>query len=138
MTEDNNNDYQVGFGKPPKHSQFKPGQSGNPGGRPKAKKSVHQIMQEFCEELVTVNENGQKKTMTKIQVAMASLFSKASKGDVHAIKLFLTLKAEADSYSDAAASAGLSLEESEALLGEMNWLAFVQEAHAEGEEDGTE
>ena len=28
-------DYEVGYGKPPKHSRFKPGQSGNPKGRPR-------------------------------------------------------------------------------------------------------
>ncbi len=28
------NDDDIGFGKPPKHTQFKPGQSGNPAGRP--------------------------------------------------------------------------------------------------------
>ena len=30
-----NADYEVGFGKPPKATQFKGGQSGNPKGRPK-------------------------------------------------------------------------------------------------------
>ncbi|WP_342353589.1 DUF5681 domain-containing protein [Acuticoccus sediminis] len=32
-------DPQVGRGKPPKHSQCKPGQSGNPGGRTKGSKN---------------------------------------------------------------------------------------------------
>ena len=27
--------YEVGYGKPPKDTRFKPGQSGNPSGRPK-------------------------------------------------------------------------------------------------------
>jgi hypothetical protein len=31
--------YQVGFGRPPRHSQFRPGESGNPGGRPKGRRS---------------------------------------------------------------------------------------------------
>jgi hypothetical protein len=33
-------DYQVGYGKPPKHTQFKPGKSGNPQGRPKGTKNL--------------------------------------------------------------------------------------------------
>jgi hypothetical protein len=28
-------DYEVGYGRPPIHTRFKPGQSGNPAGRPK-------------------------------------------------------------------------------------------------------
>ena len=138
MTKDHNDSYENGYCKPPKHSQFKLGQSGNPGGRPKGKKSVHKVVQAICEELVTVTENGQKKTMTKLEVATASLFSKTSKGDVNAIKLFLSLKSDADQRSDASAGTGLSPEDSEVLLEEIDWLAFVQKAHAEVEDDGTE
>ena len=32
-------DYAVGYGRPPKATQFKPGRSGNPRGRPKGAKS---------------------------------------------------------------------------------------------------
>ena len=32
---DTNKDYEVGYKKPPKEYQFKPGVSGNPKGRPK-------------------------------------------------------------------------------------------------------
>ena len=31
--------YEVGYGRPPRHSQFRPGESGNPGGRPKGRRS---------------------------------------------------------------------------------------------------
>lgn len=136
--EDYDDDYEVGYGKPPKHSQFKPGQSGNPGGRPKGSKSVHAVVQAICEEVVTVTENGQKKTMTKLEVATASLFSKASKGDVGAIKLLMSLKAEADTMGNAGGGAALAPEDYEVLLKEVDWLAFVQKEHAEVDHDGTE
>lgn len=137
MNDDQEQDTEVGYGKPPKHSQFKPGQSGNPGGRPKGRKSVHKIVQAVCEEMVTVTENGKKKQMSKLEVAAASLFSKASKGDVNAIKLLLSLKAEADTLSDANLDLALSPEDSEALLSEINWLAFVQKEQTEVTDDGT-
>lgn len=137
MTNEDEDQYEVGYGKPPKKDQFKPGQSGNPGGRPKGRKSVHSIVQAVCEELVLVTENGQKKSMSKLEVATASLFSKASKGDVNAIKLLLSLKAEADVMSDAGCQNGLGPEDSEALLAEIDWLAFVQKEHAEAEDNGT-
>ena len=31
--------YEVGYGKPPKNTRFKKGMSGNPGGRPSAKRN---------------------------------------------------------------------------------------------------
>jgi hypothetical protein len=37
-------DYEVGYGKPPKHTRFKPGQSGNPKGRPKASKDFRSLL----------------------------------------------------------------------------------------------
>jgi len=44
---DKPDDYEVGYGKPPKHGQFKPGQSGNPKGRPKGRKNFP-VLLEMC------------------------------------------------------------------------------------------
>jgi hypothetical protein len=46
--------YTVGFGKPPKASQFKPGRSGNPKGRPKGRPTVEQLLLEEAARLVKV------------------------------------------------------------------------------------
>ena len=50
--------YEVGCGKPPKEYQFKPGQSGNPRGRPKAKKSGTMGFSELLNEPVKVTVGG--------------------------------------------------------------------------------
>ena len=43
---DKRQDYKVGYSKPPKKHQFKPGQSGNPAGPPKRKT---QLWNYFCQ-----------------------------------------------------------------------------------------
>lgn len=131
-------EYQVGYGKPPKQSQFQPGRSGNPGGRPKGQKTLHNIIQQLCEETVSVLENGKKKQMTKFQVAAASLFNKASKGNVQAIKLLLALKSEADHSAHISPGADLSHEDQEVLLSEIDWLAMTQQAHMEVDDDNSD
>lgn len=128
-------DYTIGYGKPPKHGQFKPGQSGNPGGRPKKKPTVYDVVQSFLAEKVWATENGQKKQMTKLEVAIASLFSVASKGNVPASKLLLELKAAADAQGSLDGASQLSPEDSEALLAEVDWLAFVQQQNHEAASD---
>ncbi len=51
-------DYKVGYGKPPVHSQFKKGESGNPSGKSKSPKSVARLIREECEKSVTIVEKG--------------------------------------------------------------------------------
>ena len=42
-SEEKTDGYEVGYRKPPKHSQFKPGQSGNPNGRPRGASLATQV-----------------------------------------------------------------------------------------------
>ena len=46
----------VGFGKPPEHARFKPGQSGNPKGRPRGRMSSSSVIARLLNEKVTVRE----------------------------------------------------------------------------------
>lgn len=78
------NSYQVGFGKPPKHSQFKKGQSGNPKGRPKGSLSFATILNNALFEKVVVNEAGQKIVKTKLEVMLIQALNKAVAGDLKA------------------------------------------------------
>lgn len=82
-------DEAVGYGKPPKHSQFRPGQSGNPKGRPKGVPDISTILASAMNERVVITENGARKTITKMQAAIKQLANKAAGGDARATKLLM-------------------------------------------------
>ena len=84
-----NDNYEVGYGKPPKSGQYKPGQSGNPKGRPKAPPKYEDLLAREANKLITVTIDGQKKTLPQVEVVIKALMQKAMKGDYNAAKLVI-------------------------------------------------
>jgi hypothetical protein len=58
MSEQDDTEYSVGFMKPPRHTQFKPGQSGNPHGRPKKTDTVADVLRKELNSRITVVKDG--------------------------------------------------------------------------------
>jgi hypothetical protein len=87
-------DYEIGFGKPPKNSQFKKGQSGNPKGRPKGTKNLATDLEEEMYETIEVIEGGRPIKVTKQRAMAKRLMEKALKGDLKAISTLLQLNAD--------------------------------------------
>jgi len=88
--------YVVGYKKPPRHSQFSKGQSGNPRGRAKGRKN-HRT--EFLAELgekVTVTENGRHRKMSKQTLIIKRMVADAIKGDAKARDHMLRLIGQID------------------------------------------
>jgi hypothetical protein len=84
----------VGYARPPKHTQFKKGQSGNPKGRPKAVKAhmpVSRIIRRSLSEEVQGQVNGKTRKMTKLEAIIEVQSAKALKGDTRAAKLVIDL-----------------------------------------------
>jgi Family of unknown function (DUF5681) len=77
-------DYEVGYGKPPKQTQFAQGKSGNPNGRPKGSKNFATAFMEIGRERITVTENGRTRTITKAEAVVHQLTNKAASGDPRA------------------------------------------------------
>jgi Family of unknown function (DUF5681) len=84
----------VGYGKPPKHTQFKKGQSGNPKGRPKqvqAHMPVSRIIRHSLSEEIQGQVNGKTRKMTKLAAIIEVQSAKALRGDTRAAKLVIDL-----------------------------------------------
>lgn len=89
--------YEKGYKKPPKEHQFKKGQSGNPGGRPRRAKSVDYIVLKNLDRNMFMNINGEP---TKIKIVQAIIMSQAKKavekGYTRAAKFILDLNNKAE------------------------------------------
>lgn len=83
--------YDVGYGKPPAHTRFQKGQSGNPQGRPKGKLNLVTVLNRALNEKVTVVEHGKRHSITKLEAAFKQLVNKAVQGDPRAIQQVLSL-----------------------------------------------
>ncbi len=82
-------DDKVGYRRPPQHTQFKKGQSGNPKGRPKGTKNFATDLAEELKERILIREGDKTKRVSKQRAAVKSLVAKAAKGDPRALALLL-------------------------------------------------
>jgi len=76
-------DYEIGYRKPPKHTRWKKGQSGNKNGRPKKKLGASDIERAFDEALgdsLAVNDNGRVRRIRKLNAFTIQTVNKALKG----------------------------------------------------------
>lgn len=79
MTDHNNsgNDHKVGYRRPPKHTQFKKGQSGNPGGRPRKRGPVKVDIEALLQQPVTVVQDGKRCVLSPKEVSLRKMLQKA-------------------------------------------------------------
>jgi hypothetical protein len=122
---DPNSDYAVGYGRPPVHSRFKPGQSGNPAGRRKGQPSVQELLLREAARLVKVKRGDEFETVTKNEVVVRQLFQKAMQGDLNAMRLmFMAMNATPvdggdDSVEDETATISLPARPDDAVIRRM-------------------
>jgi hypothetical protein len=81
--------YEIGRGRPPRHTQFKKGQSGNRAGRPKGSKNFATVIESELKRRIIVTEDGRRKKITKREAVAKQLVNKAASGDSKAIPVLL-------------------------------------------------
>lgn len=94
MSSDKERDYQVGRGKPPVHSRYPKGRSGNPSGRPKNKPQLPSIKTAIIKSLnatVMVHESGELRRITKFDATFIQLANKAASGHMPSVKLLMPI-----------------------------------------------
>jgi hypothetical protein len=95
--------YEVGYCKPPKHTQFKPGQSGNCKGRPRGQRNFRTAVRDALQEKVTIREGDRSRSVSRMDAIIRVTFNNALRSDAKALAAFIQL----------ARSAGLMDEEPE-------------------------
>lgn len=90
----------VGYKRPPKHSRFKKGQSGNPRGRPKRTRNLKtDLVEELCES-IRVKEGGREYQVSKQRAVLKSLVAAAIKGNMRAASAVISLCARTFAVED--------------------------------------
>ena len=83
-------DDSVGYGRPPKEFQFRPGKSGNPKGRPKRAHSPEKAFEDAMLQCVQVNVGGRQKKAVLLDVIAQQITKAAARGHIPSANLALS------------------------------------------------
>jgi hypothetical protein len=86
----------VGYGRPPVHTRFKPGQSGNPKGRRKGQRNVRTVLEETLNQRITIREGDRTRSVTKLDAVILTMVNGAIKPDVKSQALLITTMRSVD------------------------------------------
>jgi Family of unknown function (DUF5681) len=88
--------YDVGYGRPPRHTQFKKGECPNPRGRGKSAENDRSAsVLRILSEAVEYGDGRKRKIATRQEVAIRKLFHEALRGDIRSANDLLVLRAHA-------------------------------------------
>ena len=81
--------YAIGYGKPPKHSRWQKGQSGNPKGRPRRNRDISALVSTLLAQRVVVRKGKTTKRMSRLDHLLHRVFENALAGDPRLIRMVL-------------------------------------------------
>jgi len=116
MTKNREDDhYEIGYGKPPAHSRFQPGVSGNPGGKRKGARNLSSDVKRALLVPVKVKDGGKSRKVSTQQAALMRLREKALKGDSRSLDRLLELARIFNNDPNVGAASPSSSEDEEIL-----------------------
>jgi len=89
MSQDD--DYEVGYRKPPTASRWRKGQSGNRRGRRKGTRNLKTELTEELGEIIHIKERGAARRITKQRALVKTMTAKALQGDTRAATLLINI-----------------------------------------------
>lgn len=93
----------VGYKRPPVHSRFKPGQSGNPSGRAKGSQNLKTLFNKILKEQVSLREGVGVRQVSKAEALMRGLVIAALKGDTRSIGTLFRFAEQAGQFDEPSA-----------------------------------
>jgi uncharacterized protein DUF5681 len=84
-------DYEIGYGRPPKETQYKPGQRGNPNGRPPGSPNKKTLIERALNKKIPVRKGDKITKVPALQVIAETFTVKAAQGDRHAAHVVINL-----------------------------------------------
>src|SRR3974390_1441651 len=96
-------EYAANYRKPPEHTRFKKGQSGNPRGR--TPKNLPALLAAALNEKVTVTENGKRRQITKGEAVIPQLVNKSAAAELRATKMLIDMLRDIEKKAEPAAAA---------------------------------
>jgi Family of unknown function (DUF5681) len=91
----------IGYCSPPVHSQFKPGQSGNPSGRAKGSQNLKTLFNKVLDEEISLRDGAEVKKISKAEAVVRGVVVGALKGDPRNVAILFRLAEQAGQFQDA-------------------------------------
>ena len=105
----------VGYGRPPREHQFKPGQSGNKRGRPKGSKNEATIISELLNRRIDIRQNGTVRKITLLEGILLKFAEDALKGNPKSAAFLLNRKLLTESSDQPADGPALDMDDRKVL-----------------------